>query len=135
MTALHEYEDWLDMLDARLRVVDGCLKSTLGAGYVVPLDELGSDFLVLQAAAAFWASLHETDEQLPHPLPRAYLLRRFHTLALGGPPRVSFEHFAQEFLRQYPEVRAKELLPWQGDQLPERHGHERRWWRRILPRR
>ena len=135
MTALHDYEDWLDTLDARLRVLDGSLTSTLGVGYVVPLDKLASESLVLQAAGAFWASLQETDEQLPHPLPRRYLLRRFHELAFGGHPRVSFEHFAQDFLRQYPEVRAEELLSWRGTPLSERHGQGRRWWRRILPSR
>lgn len=133
MTALHDYEDWLDTLDARLRVLDGSLTSTLGVGYVVPLGELGSEFLVLQAAGAFWASLRETDEQLPHPLPRRYLLQRFHKLAFGAHPQVSFEHFAQEFLRQYPEVRANEVLSWRGSQLSERRGQGRRWWRRILP--
>ena len=110
MTSLHEYEAWLDSLDARFAVRDGRLLSSLGAGFSVPLVQMKTEAEVLDAADRFWTSLLEGGEALP----RHYLFERFHRLAFGERHSMTFDRFAHQFLVRHPEVERSDILGWRG---------------------
>ncbi|HEU4670864.1 MAG TPA: hypothetical protein VFR91_09145 [Dyella sp.] len=79
MTALHDYERWLDKLDTRLYVRDGWLVSEFGATFSVPIAAVRSAEDLLRSGERFMASL-ASEQGLPLP----YLAGRFHRLLDPG---------------------------------------------------